>query len=141
MRVEVAAADGAEDGGAEPDSRQDWGAPPTGGRQQREQPERLAGRRQRKPELVGPTGRRSRHDRVAVEAVAQDGVEPIAQPRRAGGGDRDGHERARDKHGNGHETALPLTPEQVHDRREPGIEGGLLDEKGAPGQRTGAGES
>src|SRR5437588_379657 len=50
-------------------------------------------------------------------------------------------ERAGNEHGGRYETAAPFAPEQIHDRREAGIEGGLLDQQGDPGQRTGPGET
>ena len=90
---------------------------------------------------MGPAAQRSRQQRVTPEAVAENGVEPGAEARRAGRGDRDGHERARDEHGGGGETSSPFSPEQVYERRESGVEGGLLDQHGDSGQRAGADET
>ena len=77
---------------------------------------------------VDPSDERSVQKRVAVEAVAEHCVEPGRQPRRAGGGERDGDERAPHENGRGREASPPFAPEQVDGRRKAGIERGLLDQ-------------
>jgi len=79
--------------------------------------------------------------RVAIEAVADDRVEPGAQPRCAGRCDRDRHEGAGNENGGGRESAPPFAPEKVDDGRQAGVEGGLLDQHGDPGQHTSAGQT
>ena len=88
------------------------------------------------PELVGPPAQRSRQERVAVEAVADDRVEPGAQPRCAGRGDRDGHEGAGNENGRRARVRASVRAKQVDDGRQAGVEGGLLDQHRDPGQHT-----
>ena len=69
-----------------------------------------------------------------MEAVADDGVEPVVEPCRGRCSGSDRHQRSGDEHARGREAASALAPEQEDDCREAGVERGLLDQHRDSGQ-------
>ena len=136
VRVEVAAADHAEGRRREPEAREERCPSPAERGEEGDERERLRRGRQREPKEVQPPWERARDERVALAAVGEDRVPPVAKRRGRHRAERDGHCRRRRQDPRRPEPAAPARPDEVGDRGYARVEGRLLHHEGAASEEA-----